>query len=328
MTAAANRKQTAERSVTITRVINAPRHKVFKAWIDAEQLARWWGPHHFTNPLCEIDVRPGGKILIHMRALDGTVYPMSGTFREIVEPSRIVFVAVAEDANGNAHLESLTTVTFEDHDGNTKLTVTADATGFSPAVPQMLAGMDAGWSQSLEKLNHNLTGENMTETADCPMMATPQKEHEWLAQLVGEWTVDSECIMAPDQPPMKGTGTCSTRSLGGLWFLSEGSGEMPNGGTMNSIITLGYDPQKGRYVGSFIASMMTHLWLYEGTRDASGKVLTLDAEGPSMAGDGTMASYQDIVTIESKDHWVLSSQIKGPDGQWIKFMTAHHRRKK
>jgi hypothetical protein len=267
-----------------------------------------------------------------MRAPDGTVYPMSGTFREIKEPSRIVFMAVAEDADGTPHLESLTTVTFEDNGSKTKLTVTAHAFGLSAAAPQMLAGMDAGWSQTLDRLGSKLTGEDMTdtitETADCSMMAKPQQEHEWLQQLVGEWDFEGECMMGPDQPPMKNTGTCTTRSLGGLWFLCEGSGEMPGGGMMNSIITLGYDPQKQRYVGNFIASMMTHMWLYEGTRDASGKVLTLDTEGPSMTGDGTMASYQDIVTIESKDHWILSSRAKGPDGQWMNFMTAHYRRRK
>ncbi len=169
---------------------------------------------------------------------------------------------------------------------------------------------------------------DMTNTAECAMMAKPQQEHEWLQQLVGDWEFEGECLVAPDQPPMKNTGQCSTRSIGGLWYVSEGTGEMPGGGMMNSIITLGYDPQKQRFVGSFVASMMTRMWIYEGTRDASGKVLTLDTEGPSMTGDGTIVPYQDIVTIENKDHWILSSQIQGPDGQWIKFMTAHYRRKR
>jgi hypothetical protein len=161
---------------------------------------------------------------------------------------------------------------------------------------------------------------------DCPMMAEPIKEHHWLQRFVGEWSFEGECVMGPDQPPMKSTGQCVTRSLGGLWILNEGSGEMPDGGEAKSIITLGYDPAKGKFVGTFIASMMTHLWLYEGSLDASGKVLTLDAEGPSMAGDG-MANYQDIMTVENDNHWILSSQMQGPDGQWTKFMTAHYRRK-
>lgn len=169
-----------------------------------------------------------------------------------------------------------------------------------------------------------------TTQDNCPMFAEPTKEHRWLQRMVGEWSFEGECAaMGPDQPPMKSTGQCVTRSLGGLWTLNEGSGEMPGGGgTMSSIITLGYDPSRGKFVGTFIASMMTHLWLYEGSLDASGKVLTLDAEGPSMAGDGGMAKYQDIVTVENDNHWILSSQMEGPDGQWIPFMTAHYRRKK
>jgi hypothetical protein len=93
-------------------------------------------------------------------------------------------------------------------------------------------------------------------------------------------------------------------------------------------MTLGYDPQTERFVGTFIASMMTHLWPYNGALDATGKVLTLDSEGPSFAGDGTMAKYQDIIEFINDDHRTLSSQVLGPDGQWQPFMKAHYRRKK
>jgi uncharacterized protein YndB with AHSA1/START domain len=143
---------TAERSVTITRVLDAPRDLVFRLWTEREHMAQWWGPRGFTNPVCELDVRVGGAIRIDMRAPDGTVYPMTGTFREISPPARLVFEAVAEDHDGNALLRSLTTVTFADEGGKTRLTVHADAVGLSPLAPQMLAGMEAGWTQSLEKL--------------------------------------------------------------------------------------------------------------------------------------------------------------------------------
>jgi uncharacterized protein YndB with AHSA1/START domain len=152
MTTQTEAKPTATREVTITRVFDTPRNHVFKAWTDPKQLAQWWGPDRFTNPVCELDVRVGGAILIHMRAPDGTIYPMTGTFREIVPPERLVFLAVAEDHSGNRHLESLTTVTFEEQGGKTKLTVHAKAVGFSAAAPQMLGGMEAGWTQSLERL--------------------------------------------------------------------------------------------------------------------------------------------------------------------------------
>ena len=71
-----------EVEVVLTRVFDAPRALVFKIWTEPHHLAKWWGPRDFTNPVCELDVRVGGKILIHMHAPDGTVYPMTGTFRE------------------------------------------------------------------------------------------------------------------------------------------------------------------------------------------------------------------------------------------------------
>jgi uncharacterized protein YndB with AHSA1/START domain len=144
--------QRPQRSVTITRVINAPRARVFDAWTDARKMAQWWGPKHFTNPRCEIDARPGGAIYILMTAPDGTEYPMRGTFREVVSPERLVFTSVAEDSEGNALLEATTTVTFEDQDGKTKLTVAAHALGISPLSPQMLAGMEPGWMQTIDRL--------------------------------------------------------------------------------------------------------------------------------------------------------------------------------
>jgi len=133
--------------------------------------------------------------------------------------------------------------------------------------------------------------------------------------------------MGPDQPPMKNKGRETVRSLGGLWTIGEGSGEAPGGGTCDSVMTLGFDPQTKRFVGTFIASMMTYLWPYNGTLDAAGKVLTLDSEGPSFAGDGAMAMYQDIIEFHSDNHRTLSSQFLGPDGQWVPFMKAHYRRK-
>jgi hypothetical protein len=92
-------------------------------------------------------------------------------------------------------------------------------------------------------------------------------------------------------------------------------------------MTLGYDPAQKRFVGTFIASMMTHLWIYNGALDAAGKVLTLDAEGPDFSGGPGMVKYQDIIEFVSDGHRTLKSQILGPDGKWQNFMTAHYRRK-
>src|SRR5262245_18041863 len=106
-------------------------------------------------------------------------------------------------------------------------------------------------------------------------MPQPQSEHKWLQRLVGDWEYEHECNMGPDQPPMKMTGTESVRSLGGLWTMGEGRGEMPGGEVGTTMMTLGYDPTTQRFVGTFIGSMMTHMWIYNGTLDAAGKVLTL-----------------------------------------------------
>jgi hypothetical protein len=149
------------------------------------------------------------------------------------------------------------------------------------------------------------------------MNVEPQKEHQWLQQLVGEWTSDADGA----------TGTESVRSVGGVWIVAEGQGEMPGGGEMTTVMTLGYDPQSRRYVGTFIGSMMTHLWLYDGTLDSAEKVLTLDTEGPSMAGDGRIAKYKDAIQLESHDHRVLTSQMLGEDGKWQRVMTVNYRRK-
>ena len=160
------------------------------------------------------------------------------------------------------------------------------------------------------------------------MNTEPQNEHKWLQKLVGEWTYESECSMGSDKPPEKFKGSESVRSLGDLWVLCEGRGEMPSGGMATTLMTLGYDPQKQRYVGTWVGSMMTHLWVYDGYLDPEEKVLMLNAEGPSWAEEGKLAKYKDVIEIQSEDHRVLRSHMLGDDGQWHQFMTAHYRRNK
>ena len=152
MTARAETKPSAERELTITRIFDAPRSLVFKMWTDPKHMAQWWGPRGFTNPVCELDVRLGGAIRIHMRAPDGVVHPMTGIFREIVEPERLVFTTAVDDANGNRLLEGHNIVTFAEHGGKTTLTLRSHAVGFVAIADRMLAGMEAGWTQSLERL--------------------------------------------------------------------------------------------------------------------------------------------------------------------------------
>jgi hypothetical protein len=160
------------------------------------------------------------------------------------------------------------------------------------------------------------------------MKVEPQKEHEWLQQLIGEWTFEVEATVEPGCAPGHFQGTESVRTLGGLWIVAEGQGEMPGGGTATTMMTLGYDPQKKRYLGTWIGSMMTHLWIYDGALDAAGKVMALDTEGPNMAAEGKMAKFKDVIELKSDAHRLLSSHMLGDDGKWHHFMTANYRRKK
>jgi uncharacterized protein YndB with AHSA1/START domain len=148
---------TPTKEVLITRIFDAPPEVVFDAWTDAKHMKEWWGPTDFTNPVCEIDARPGGTIRIDMRGPAGTpydaVFPMKGVFEEVVRPSRLVFTDSAffgEDED--PAIEARTTVTFEPQDGKTKVTVRAVVLKAKPEYAEALSGMEEGWSQSLDKL--------------------------------------------------------------------------------------------------------------------------------------------------------------------------------
>ena len=139
MTATAKTAPYGEASVTLTRVFDAPRALVWKAWTDPTMMAQWFGPRGFTNPVCELDVR-------------GNDYPMKGVFREVLKPERLVFTTIAIDNDGNHLLEGETTVIFAEKNGKTTLTLKTHAAGLVPVAPKMLAGMEAGWTQSIDKL--------------------------------------------------------------------------------------------------------------------------------------------------------------------------------
>jgi hypothetical protein len=156
----------------------------------------------------------------------------------------------------------------------------------------------------------------------------PTAEHKWLQRLVGEWTFEHECSMGPDQPPMKSTGIETVRPVGGFWTMGEGRSQMPDGSPALTYMTLGYDPQTKRFVGTFIGSMMTFMWIYNGTLDAAGKALTLDTKGPDFSGGSELVDYQDIIEFVNDDHRLLKSQLRDQDGNWNQFMVANYHRKK
>jgi uncharacterized protein YndB with AHSA1/START domain len=156
-------ERTAIKEVLKERLFNAPRALVFKAWTDPKHMANWWGPKDFSNPVCELDARPGGAIRIVMRGIDGLEIPIKGVFDEIIAPERLAFTLTNfEDEHGVPQLEVYTTVTFAEQGVQTKLNLRALILKAHPTVTAALAGMDDGWSESLEKLsteiNRALTG--------------------------------------------------------------------------------------------------------------------------------------------------------------------------
>ncbi len=152
MTARAEFVPADKANLVLTRRFNAPVALVYKVWTDPYHLAQWWGPHCFTNPVCEVDLRLGGVIRIHMKGPDGQMYPSNGIFKEIIENERLVFTSTYDPEDGVTMLEVLNTVTFTEKDGKTEMTLHAQVLSVAEAMLPALEGMEEGWSQSLEKL--------------------------------------------------------------------------------------------------------------------------------------------------------------------------------
>jgi uncharacterized protein YndB with AHSA1/START domain len=154
MTATAQISSMVGKEVVVSRLIHAPRERVFDAWIKPEKLAQWWGPDGFTNPRCEIDPRPGGRIYIEMiRTSDGKMFPLDGEVEKVDAPFKIVFRARGYNAaNDKTTIEDRVTATFEEQDGKTLVTVHLYVLDVAPAFAEAAQRMDIGWSQSLKRL--------------------------------------------------------------------------------------------------------------------------------------------------------------------------------
>ena len=136
------------RVLVMTRIVDAPPALVFQAWTEPERITQWWGPRGYTTVSCEVDLRPGGAWRVRSRSAQGVEVAERGVFREIAVGERLVFTHAWEDAEGKPGLETLVTLTFEDHDGKTKLTL-------HQAVFDTVEDRDGhaeGWGESLDML--------------------------------------------------------------------------------------------------------------------------------------------------------------------------------
>ena len=161
--AAPSSANAADRTLVTTRVFDAPREQVYRAWTDPTQLARWFPPEGFSSPRCEIDPRPGGVFRVDMKAPDGpplygVFFPGPGTFREVVPNERLVFTMQPETGDGQKMPMVVTTVRFEDHAGRTRLTVEQTLPSVAEYETMAKTGMVEGISQSLAKLVGVLSG--------------------------------------------------------------------------------------------------------------------------------------------------------------------------
>jgi|SRR5262245_6940453 len=124
MTAGSATGESSERELVITRIFDAPRELVFRMWIEPQHLARWGGPRGLAFSIIKMDARPGGAYRFNMKEGNGTDRWSQGVYREIVPPERLVFTTGWTDAQGKAiSPETLLTLTFEEYEGKTKLTL-------------------------------------------------------------------------------------------------------------------------------------------------------------------------------------------------------------
>lgn len=144
----------AERELVITRIIDLPREKLYKAWTDAELLKQWFTPKPWTTPAAELDVRTGGSSKITMRSPDGDEFPNSGVYLEVVPNERIVFTDAytkAWEPSGHPFMTAI--VTFEDlGGGKTNYTSRVRHWTVEDYEKHKAMGFEQGWNMALDQL--------------------------------------------------------------------------------------------------------------------------------------------------------------------------------
>lgn len=153
MTTPKTTTSTSGRDLVLTRIINAPREKVFKAWTDPEQLKQWFAPKPWTTPAAETDVRVGGSNLIVMRSPDGKDFPNRGVYLDVVPNERLVVTDAFTKAWELSDKPFMTVIlTFEDQGGKTKYTALVRHWTVADRERHEKMGFHGGWAMCTEQL--------------------------------------------------------------------------------------------------------------------------------------------------------------------------------
>ncbi len=139
-------------SIVMTRIIDAPRARVFEAWTRAEHLGKWYAPKGFTITDCAAEPRPGGVFRMRWRAPWGGTFGIRGEYREVVPPVRVVIACTLEDEQRATSLEEIINVDFESSGSRTKLLIESSARASGANAAGMLAGLQKGWTQTVDRL--------------------------------------------------------------------------------------------------------------------------------------------------------------------------------
>jgi hypothetical protein len=156
-------------------------------------------------------------------------------------------------------------------------------------------------------------------------MPKPQKQHEWLKRLVGEWDAEVQMYMEEGKPPQTSKGTESGRMIGEFWALMENKGEF-QGKQFTGIFTVGYDADAKKFVGSWIDNCSDYMWHYKGDVDSAGKILTFETEGPCPMEGGKIVKFRETIELKNPDHKVFTS-MREKDGTWVKSVVINYRRR-
>jgi uncharacterized protein YndB with AHSA1/START domain len=142
-----------DRELSLTRLIDAPPEKVYRAWTEPELLKQWFAPQPWTTPHATLDVRPGGGNLIVMKGPDGQEFPNRGVYLEVVENERLVFTDAYNESWEPAQKPFMTVIlTFEDEGGKTRYTARVRHWTVADRETHEKMGFHAGWAQCADQL--------------------------------------------------------------------------------------------------------------------------------------------------------------------------------